>query len=236
VYHINFFLEDLEIAPDFFSYFLKARELLYYDKSLFCVSAWNDNGRPGLVRDQEKLYRTDFFPGLGWMMRKELWMELGDRWPAGYWDDWLREPPQRQGRACIYPEISRTYTFGLKDGISQGQFADTFLKSIILNDNYIEWHYRDLTYLIKQNYDIQFVRIIQQTTKVKYDEVDQYNDKDLFVEYSKGQVESICSYFGLMSDEKVGVLRTSYEGVITFWRGTNKIFLGPAGTKERMSE
>jgi len=169
------------------------------------------------------------------MMRKELWMELGARWPAGYWDDWLREPSQRQGRACIYPEISRTYTFGLKDGISQGQFADTFLKSIILNDNYIEWHYRDLTYLIKQNYDIQFVRIIQQTTKVKYDEVDQYNDKDLFVEYSKGQVEPICNYFGLMSDEKVGVLRTSYEGVITFWRGTNKIFLGPEGSKERMS-
>jgi len=228
--------EDIEIAPDFFSYFLKARELLDNDKSLFCVSAWNDNGRPGLVRDREKVYRTDFFPGLGWMLRKELWMELGDRWPAGYWDDWLRETPQRQGRACIFPEISRTYTFGLKDGISQGQFADKYLKPIILNDDYIEWQNKDLTYLLKQNYDVQFAKTIQNSIKVSHLDIDQYNDKELFVEYGKGGHEVICDYFGLMPDEKVGVLRTSYEGVITFWQGTNKIFLGPEGSKERMSE
>ena len=43
------------------------------DASLWCVSAWNDNGKSGLI-DEEKaadmLYRTDFFPGLGWMITK----------------------------------------------------------------------------------------------------------------------------------------------------------------------
>jgi hypothetical protein len=40
------------------------------------------------------LYRTDFFPGLGWMMSRKLWNELHPKWPLGFWDDWLREPEQ----------------------------------------------------------------------------------------------------------------------------------------------
>jgi len=88
---------------------------------------------------------------------------------------------------------------------------------------------------LKQNYDVQFAKTIQNSIKVSHLDIDQYNDKELFVEYGKGGHEVICDYFGLMPDEKVGVLRTSYEGVITFWQGTNKIFLGPEGSKERMS-
>ena len=34
------------------------------------VSAWNDNGQAKLARDRERLYRSDFFPGLGWMMNR----------------------------------------------------------------------------------------------------------------------------------------------------------------------
>ena len=39
----------------FFNYFL-------------AVSAWNDNGQSKFVSDEKYLYRSDFFPGLGWMM------------------------------------------------------------------------------------------------------------------------------------------------------------------------
>ena len=39
-----------------------------------------------------QVVRSDFFPGLGWMMNRQLWEELGSRWPTGYWDDWIREP------------------------------------------------------------------------------------------------------------------------------------------------
>ena len=35
-----------------------------------------------------------------------------------FWDDWMRHPDQRQERACIRPEISRTSTFG-KVGVSK---------------------------------------------------------------------------------------------------------------------
>jgi hypothetical protein len=32
------------------------------------ISAWNDNGQKRFVKDEKYLYRSDFFPGLGWMM------------------------------------------------------------------------------------------------------------------------------------------------------------------------
>jgi hypothetical protein len=38
-------------------------------------TAWNDNGKGSLVQDPHRLYRSDFFGGLGWMLRRELWME-----------------------------------------------------------------------------------------------------------------------------------------------------------------
>eukprot|EP00913_Durusdinium_trenchii_P010021 g9405.t1 len=56
------------------------RPILRNDKDLFCVSAWNDNGYHNLVLDPKAAFRTDFFPGLGWMMDKDLWDELRNRW------------------------------------------------------------------------------------------------------------------------------------------------------------
>ena len=66
--------DDLEISPDFFHYFLATYHLLLRDPSLYCVSAWNDNGKEGLIdkRATSLLYRSDFFPGLGWMLKVNL--------------------------------------------------------------------------------------------------------------------------------------------------------------------
>ncbi|KRT83747.1 hypothetical protein AMK59_4564 [Oryctes borbonicus] len=112
--------DDLEVAPDFFEYFTATYPLLLEDPTLWCISAWNDNGKIGLVNENkpEQLYRTDFFPGLGWMLTKKLWSELCTKWPKSYWDDWIRQPNQRKERTCIRPEISRTKTFG-KIGVSK---------------------------------------------------------------------------------------------------------------------
>jgi len=59
------------VAPDFFEYFLATHKLLKQDSSLWCVSAWNDNGKANVVDTArpDLLYRTDFFPGLGWITR-----------------------------------------------------------------------------------------------------------------------------------------------------------------------
>ena len=51
--------DDLEISPDFFEYFTATLPLLRSDPSLWCVSAWNDNGKAGLIDQNapELLYR-----------------------------------------------------------------------------------------------------------------------------------------------------------------------------------
>ena len=41
--------DDLNIAVDFFDYFEAMHELLVQDPTLYCVSAWNDNGKANLI-------------------------------------------------------------------------------------------------------------------------------------------------------------------------------------------
>ena len=65
----------------------------------------------------------------------------------------MRQPVQRRGRACIRPEISRTKTFG-KIGVSNGLFFDKHLKFIELNEDPVDFLHKNLTYLLKPNYDI----------------------------------------------------------------------------------
>ena len=69
--------DDLEFAPDFFEYFEATLPVLKSDPTLWCVSAWNDNGKRGIIDETkpELLYRTDFFGGLGWMMTRDLWVK-----------------------------------------------------------------------------------------------------------------------------------------------------------------
>nr|CAG4643971.1 EOG090X06K9 [Lepidurus arcticus] len=116
--------DDLEVGDDFYSYFQATLPILEADPSLWCVSAWNDNGKESLIDSSspDLLHRSDFFPGLGWMMTRKLWeTELKNKWPKAFWDDWMRNPEQRKERTCIRPEISRTRTFG-KVGVSKYAF------------------------------------------------------------------------------------------------------------------
>ena len=95
--------EDLEIAPDFFSYFAATIPMLEADRQLFCISAWNDNSKPAIAHDALSLFRTDFFPGLGWLLLRTFWNEIRERWPAAFWDDFVRRPDVRKGsvRVCF---------------------------------------------------------------------------------------------------------------------------------------
>lgn len=93
-------------------------------------------------KNAETLYRSDFFPGLGWMLTKSTWEELSPKWPKAYpcssyvfliislvnrhpffsnflpwhfhtyWDDWVRLKEVHKDRQFIRPEICRTYNFG----------------------------------------------------------------------------------------------------------------------------
>lgn len=224
--------DDLEISPDFYQYFSATLPILRKDKSLWCVSAWNDNGKAGLIDENsaDLLYRTDFFPGLGWMITKDLWDELSVKWARSYWDDWMREPVQRKNRACIRPEISRTKTFG-KIGVSNGLFFNQHLKFIVLNSKNISFMDKDLSYLLKDNYDKRYIDGVYKTDLLNIQEIRQgfrpelkqvrltYRNREDFRRYSK--------QLGIMDDFKSGVPRMAYRGIVSFMYKGRRVYLAP---------
>lgn len=110
--HAVVFEDDLLLSPDTLLYFWSTAWLLEHDPSLWCVSAWNDQGYPHVAIDPSALGRTDYFPGLGWMITGKLWREeLAPKWPRTAttgWDHWMRLSSTSQGRECIRPEVPRT--------------------------------------------------------------------------------------------------------------------------------
>ena len=211
------------IAPDFFEYFLATRPLLDEDPTLFCISAWNDNGKLDLIDENaiDLLYRTDFFPGLGWLITRKIWSEFSTKWPLGFWDDWVRASEQRKGRSCIRPEISRTRTFG-RVGVSLGQFYDQYLQFIKLNDKPYPFLEYDLNHLLKQNYDKKFLLSVYSTPEHNDDAESiriTYNDKHDFDRIAQG--------YGVMADFKAGVPRTAYKGIVSIYRNQKRIYIAP---------
>lgn len=224
--------DDLEVAPDFFEYFRALLPLLKSDPSLWCVSAWNDNGREGYVDPGKAnlLYRTDFFPGLGWMLVREVWEELEPKWPASFWDDWMRQPEQRRDRACIRPEISRTLTFG-RQGVSQGQFYDRYLRYIKLNTEFVPFTKLDLSYLKEETYRENFEKEVYSAALATYEDVKQGQLKGpgpFRLQYSsKESFKMLAKNLGIMDDLKSGVPRAGYRGVVSFISRGRRIYLAP---------
>jgi len=225
--------DDLDVSPDFFSYFSASLPILEGDPSLMCVSAWNDNGKLQNIDKSAvtRLYRTDFFPGLGWMLTRNLWQdELSVKWPAAFWDDWLRAPEQRQGRSCIRPEISRTRTFG-KKGVSHGQFYEKHLKFIILNSENVDWLSTPLGYLTKDVYDGTFLQEVYSLPLASSARDYRGHGAAVRVQYStSAQFKLAAKHLGLMEDFKSGVPRTGYHGVVSCYRQGVRVYIAPDRT------
>lgn len=225
--------DDLELSPDFLDYFQALYPLLIHDKSLWCISAWNDNGiDKKIVREPTLLHRTDFFPGLGWLLTKTVWNEIKAKWPAGFWDDWMRLPEQRQDRVCIRPEISRTaMSIEGKKGVSQGQHFDRFLKKIIKNTEPVDWSSIDVSYLLKDRYDPAFQSEIDSCPVINLSDLNQLKSdmKCAQIRYSNTkEFVAIANTLEIMNDLKSGVPRTAYRGVVRCQYGSTTIFVTPA--------
>jgi hypothetical protein len=98
--------DDLLFAPDFYEYLIGMAPVTDLDPTTFVISAWNDNGFKGKVQDPHAIRRTEFFPGLGWILPRKLYkQELERKWPKEHWDHWLRSPETHQNRECVYPQV-----------------------------------------------------------------------------------------------------------------------------------
>jgi alpha-1,3-mannosyl-glycoprotein beta-1,2-N-acetylglucosaminyltransferase len=224
--------EDIKVAPDFFSYMAATAPLLDHDPTLYAVSAFNDNGH--LVKDDStRLLRSDFFPGLGWMMTRSLWMnEFQTKWPSGFWDDWIRDPQQRKKRQVIRPEVSRTYHFGRKGGASANQFG-SILEMVKLNQHNIDWQSQNLSYLQSHLYEEQYLAMVNESrlasTLEEAQGLLQKGSSNVRLEYIdyKG-FKALAKRLRIMDDEKAMVPRTAYKGIVEVRpHGDGILFLTP---------
>jgi alpha-1,3-mannosyl-glycoprotein beta-1,2-N-acetylglucosaminyltransferase len=226
--------EDIHVAVDFFGYFSAMATVLDEDPSLLAVSAFNDNGFQSHVKDPTRVLRSDFFPGLGWMMSRRLWdNELSLKWPTGYWDDWLREPDQRQGRHVLRPEVSRTFHFGVKGGASGNQFGNR-LGKVMLNPTPVDWSAQqdDLSkHLLVDQFNADYWSLIQaaQPADSMPAALDACQNGNVRLEYKSWlEFQRFAGRLELMDDEKAGIPRTGYKGVVeTRPHGEHLLFLIP---------
>ena len=124
--HVIIVEDDMRLSPDFVSYFRRTAVLLERDPTLWCVSSWNDNGAASRASDPLRLRRTGYFPGLGWMMRRELWVdELSAAWPKEHWDHWMRLDATSRSRECVVPEVNRNFNIG---EVGANMRRDTYAK------------------------------------------------------------------------------------------------------------
>lgn len=232
--------EDIAIGVDFFSLMNATADLLDSDETLLAVSGYNDNGKSHHVADPKRLVRSDFFPGLGWMISRHVWdgveshpnTALKSSWaPNGYWDDWIREPDIRLGRQVIRPEVSRTYHFGNIHGVSQNDVEHN-LNQILLNRDDVQWEKEDLSYLKPAWFAESYWSRVSNAKPVSTEADAKYYiaHSDVRLVYTSFvHFKSLAFNFDIMADEKAGIVRTGYEGVVEvrYGKGEFILFLTP---------
>jgi alpha-1,3-mannosyl-glycoprotein beta-1,2-N-acetylglucosaminyltransferase len=223
--------DDMLVSPDFFELFAALAPVLDGDPTLFCVSAWNDNGQAGLAWDPTALRRTDFFPGLGWMLTAQLWRQLRPSWPAAFWDDWLRLNATRKGRQCVAPELCRTLNIG-RQGTSGARFYEQHLRSVKLNTRFVPWSQQNLSYLGRpEEYRATVQAQLAAATRLHSVSdvrslVASGGTGDAVLAYDgEAQFGRLAAALGAFREFKAGLPRGSFEGVVTLSLGEGAVRL-----------
>eukprot|EP01028_Stygiella_incarcerata_P009513 TRINITY_DN45511_c0_g1_i3.p1 TRINITY_DN45511_c0_g1~~TRINITY_DN45511_c0_g1_i3.p1 ORF type:complete len:466 (+),score=87.48 TRINITY_DN45511_c0_g1_i3:574-1971(+) len=165
--------DDLDISYDFFHYFDEMVPLLLKDPTLWCASSWNDNGLGHLegAKMPHVVRRTSYFPGLGWMLHRSIWMnELREKFPEKHWDHWMRVDAQHNDRDCLYPVLSRNFNVG-----SEGSFmkSDIYQKLFKQNPVFAEKQlidFPDVFRLEQSKYDADVSSLLSKSAYVHHDE------------------------------------------------------------------
>jgi len=154
--------ENEVVSPDILVFFAQLEPLLHKDRTLWCVSAWNDNGFAPYVADLTALLRTDWFPGVAFMLRAELFQPGGEllrSWPQeGHWKEYLRLDTVRRGKECIVPEVSRAKLLAPRSVLREEHTAfDEQALPIFWNDARPDISLGDLQRMLAPAYERLFV-------------------------------------------------------------------------------
>eukprot|EP00435_Cladocopium_sp_Y103_P073487 s72_g43.t2 len=89
-------------------FFVQLLPVLRHDESIFCASAWNENGLAPYVADLTVLHRSDNFSSIAWMLELRRVQPLLAAWKQeNDWRNWLQQHMVDAKQQCIFPEVSR---------------------------------------------------------------------------------------------------------------------------------
>nr|XP_058945597.1 protein O-linked-mannose beta-1,2-N-acetylglucosaminyltransferase 1-like [Pocillopora verrucosa] len=182
--------EDLDVSPDILTFFNQLLPVLENDDSLYCISAWNDQGYTHAVKDPAMTYRVETMPGLGWVLERKLYKEeLEPQWPGPDvmwdWDMWVRSPQVRKGRECIIPDISRTYHFGAR-GLNVNPYMQrTYFSARALNTEPNVTLNVDIMY--KERYEKELQRLLRKAVVLDHSRTPCTNPND-FIPLTKNKI------------------------------------------------
>lgn len=189
--------DDMIVSPDFLRYFEATFPILDSDDSLWCISSWNDNCFEHLARDSTRLFRTSFFPGLGWLLSGKIWRDIGDRFPTNHWDHWMRLSAVSRDRDCIVPEVSRNYNIGSNGATMDANKYNRYFSGIVYNrDPRVELG--DLSYLHIDQYSHDMLALVDSAAATVTDPGDLASMPKrgtVFVLYKKETFKQYAEYF-----------------------------------------
>ena len=133
--------EDLTVSLDFFEYFQGTGQLIHpsnpSSRDIYCISAWNDQGFPHLALDESRVFRTNFYPGLGVMLHRSFWVNAMEKywpfWRSPDWayDWWLRRYTSLRDRYVLIPEVPRTHHISRRGLNVNANGALTYLRMVL---------------------------------------------------------------------------------------------------------
>uniref|UniRef100_A0A0P4W6X0 Alpha-1,3-mannosyl-glycoprotein 2-beta-N-acetylglucosaminyltransferase n=1 Tax=Scylla olivacea TaxID=85551 RepID=A0A0P4W6X0_SCYOL len=110
--------EDVEVSPDFFSFFSQTLWLLHADPSLYCINTYSATGFSNRVFHPSRVLRGSMQVQWGYAVTLDFVREALAVWPKDardtnivIYDYWLYIFARRQ-RECLYPEMSRVLHYG----------------------------------------------------------------------------------------------------------------------------
>jgi len=241
--HLIILEDDLLPANDFLSFFYHLIPILDRDPTIWCISAWNDNGFRNLVINENRLFRTDFFPGLGWMIQRSHWENvLRKIWPqyaSGGWDHWIRVIEEHENMDCIAPEVPRTKHDSnsgttVKDG---GKLLSTFAFSNRPPSPDVN-PFGDVSYLEKPRYRADLQAMVHNAQRVSLPQYvnlarrgfssDSELPEAMLVIYRKEQYSNLAKQIGTWRDQPRG----TFEGILIVGGVRGRPFLILAEARE----
>ncbi|XP_054257829.1 protein O-linked-mannose beta-1,2-N-acetylglucosaminyltransferase 1-like [Macrosteles quadrilineatus] len=156
--------EGLILSPDFLFYMAQLVFLFQKDDSIFAISAWNSNGYKNISSNPHLAYRSEHFPGLGFLLP----LSVFDKYLEGNFSSCCSQPTVlgwNINGSVVIPDVSRVLRrpkdflhFPPKDP----QFQ-LFTQSRATNMDDSAWIEKPQE-LVKERYFQQLVNLIQEST------------------------------------------------------------------------